>query len=392
MIAAADRLAFLLLLLLTFTIPWEKSLVIPGIGTVARLAGSLALVGGVIAATLRRHVRPPNLALGVAAVFVLWSVASRLWSLNVDATVARSLTLLQLLLMAYLVWDLCRSMSQVRLLAGAYVAGAVVASVATVIRYLGREQTYYRRYAAAGFDPNDLGLTLALALPLALWLALRPGAMEWVWRCAALVCAAAVLLTASRTALLCAGTALIAAPVFWPHPHVRARIANFVLVLAFVAGAVALAPKESRERIATIGTEVRTGTLHKRTTIWKAGIQAWKPVKLLGVGAGAYPKAVEPLIGVPGVEGHEYVAHNTFLSVLVETGAVGALLYGSMLAVLLVFAAVQRPPERALWLTVLVVWAIGVTSLTWEHRKAAWILFSMLMAAWSRSFRTAELA
>jgi O-antigen ligase len=390
--AVTDRLAFWLLLLLTFTIPWEKSLVIPDIGTVARLAGSLALVGGVLAATLRRQVRPPNLALAAAASFVLWSAATRMWSANADATMTRSLTLLQLFLMAYLVWDSSRSMQHVRWLSAAYAAGAVVASAGTILRYFTGEQTYYRRYAAAGFDPNDLGLTVALAIPLALSLALRAGRLRWLWYLAATLCGAAVLLTASRTALVCAGTAFAVVPLLWPHPSGKSRAASFVLLLLFVAGAVGLAPKESRQRIATIGTEVRGGNLHNRTTIWKAGIQAWKSRKFTGVGAGAFPKAVEPLIGVPGVPGHEYVAHNTFLSVLVETGLAGFAIYAAMLLILVVFAIVQPQPERALWLTVLLVWAIGVSMLTWEHRKAAWILFSLIIAAWSRAFRPAESA
>ncbi|MDZ4802824.1 MAG: O-antigen ligase family protein [Bryobacteraceae bacterium] len=384
---AADRVAFALLALLVFSIPWEKSLVAPGIGTVSRVLGSIALVGGVVAATLRRQVRLPNFALTLAGVFVLWSAATWFWSYYPEATVARSLTLLQLFLMAWLVWDLCRSAWQQRVLVGAFVLGAAVASLGTFARYAMSQQTYYKRYAAAGFDPNDLGLTVALAIPLALWLALRPGRMAWLWRVLVVVCCGAVLLTASRTAMVCAMAAFAVVPLAWRESTPQARWSGVGLLLLLIAGAVGLAPKESRQRLATIRTEVTTGTLHNRTTIWKAGVQAWKLRRLTGVGAGAYPKAVEPLIGVPGVAGHEYVAHNTFLSVLVETGVIGFVLFSAFVGVLLVFALIQRAPERALWLTVMLVWAIGVSTLTWEHRKAAWVLFALLMTGWSRAFR-----
>ena len=55
----------------------------------------------------------------------------------------------------------------------AYLGGAVVSAAATIVRYSLNQQTYWRRYAAPGFEPNDLGLTLALAIPMALYLALR---------------------------------------------------------------------------------------------------------------------------------------------------------------------------------------------------------------------------
>ena len=85
----------------------------------------------------------------------------------------------------------------------AYVAGAAVASVLTILRFAQGLQTYYRRYAATGFEPNDLGLTVALSIPLALYLALRGrGPLRWVWRGAVALAIAAILLSASRTALV----------------------------------------------------------------------------------------------------------------------------------------------------------------------------------------------
>jgi hypothetical protein len=48
------------------------------------------------------------------------------------------------------------------------------------------------------------------------------------------------------------------------------------------------------------------------------------------------------------------------------------------------------PWERALWLTSLLVWVVGVSTLTWEHRKPTWLLFALIMAGWAQAFYPGE--
>jgi hypothetical protein len=74
------------------------------------------------------------------------------------------------------------------------------------------------------------------------------------------------------------------------------------------------------------------------------------------------------------------IAHNTFISVLVELGVFGALLLFAVLAG--VFYAVYRMKylERRFWLALLMTWVIGVCSVTWENRKVTWLLFGLVAA------------
>mgnify|MGYP001591776595 CR=1 FL=1 len=146
------------------------------------------------------------------------------------------------------------------------------------------------------------------------------------------------------------------------------------------------APAPARNRLATISSELTRGTLHNRTLIWKAGLKVLKSRPVVGVGVGAYPEAVRPALGTPGVPGHQYVAHNSFLSVLVEGGLIGFGLYGLLLGTLAVFIWTMRATERALWSVVLAVWVVGVSTLTWEHYKPSWLLMALIMTEWARFY------
>jgi len=77
----------------------------------------------------------------------------------------------------------------------------------------------------------------------------------------------------------------------------------------------------------------------------------------------------------------ELVAHNTFISVLVEQGVIGLALFLGILLVLILSACHFPVLDRAFWLSVLLTWGIGVCSLTWEDRKPSWFLFGVLVAA-----------
>jgi O-antigen ligase len=386
-----ERAAWWLLCLFVFSIPWEKSLWLAGIGTVSRLLGGVALTAGIVAAIRRKWVRPPNLALVLAAAFVLWVGATYFWSLAPVATAARAWTFLQLLAMVWLIWDLCLEPGRPVQLMEAYVGGAVLVSAATLIRYAQNHQTYYRRYAAAGFDPNDLALTVALSIPLSLYLALVvPGAKPWIYRAAVLAAIAAILLAASRTALIAAFVAFSFSIFTWRRSDGAQKIASAALLGLLALGTFGLAPSASRERLASLPSELTQGTLHNRTRIWKTGLKVLKRHPVVGVGAGAYPEAVRPWLGRPALAGHEYVAHNTFLSVLVECGLIGFGLFAAMLGVLALFVWMMRPAERGLWPVMLAVWAIGVSTLTWEHRKPGWLIFALIMTQWAPAFRQPE--
>lgn len=377
------------LCLFVFSIPWEKSIQIPGTATLSHLFGILAFTAAAVVAFRRGSVRRPNLVLALAVIFVAWASLTWMWSVDRASTVKRASTLLELLAMAWLIWDSCLDRVRQRQLMQAYTWGAVAASASAYFRYFTDQQTYWRRYAAAGFDPNDFGLILALSIPLALYLAMSPGRWRWAYRLAVVAVMGAILLTASRMAMVTTFVAFVFPLWTWRAADKSQRISSFVLLAIMALGVFRFAPAPARERLATITAEITKGTLHNRTTIWKTGLKVLRHHPVLGIGAGAYPEAVKPWLGTPGVPGHFYVAHNTFLSVLVECGAVGFLFYGLMLGVAALCVWTLQPDERALWVVMLVVWGIGVSTLTWEQYKPSWLILALIMTEWSLPWRQA---
>ena len=380
-------IAWPLLCLFVFTIPWEKSIFVAGLGTITRVLGLALFAAGAAAAVWRRSVRFPNLALVLATAFTCWASLSYFWSVEPADSALRVRTFVQLLAMLWLVWDLCRTPGQQRTLIQAYVAGSMVSSVWTIVRYSENLQTYYRRYAAAGFEPNDMALTLALVIPLAMYLALDGHPLaRWLYRIAAALAISALLLTASRTGLVVCTVAFVFAVWTWRKSSLEQKLANLALLVILVSGTGHFAPPTSRARLATLPAEATTGTLHQRTQIWAAGLKIIQDHPLLGVGIGGYPEGARPYLASVGLPNAHYVAHNTYLSVLAECGLIGFAIYALWLLVQAVYVWALPFAERALWSVTLAVWAVGGLALSWEHRKPGWLFLGLVMTAWVRSF------
>ncbi|MGA2721734.1 MAG: O-antigen ligase family protein [Bryobacteraceae bacterium] len=389
--AGLERTGWALAWLLVFSLPLEKSVVVFDIGSISRTFGLAAFAVTLALAIWTRRVRRPNAALLAAAAYVAWCVLTVVWSISRPASVARAATMAQLLGMLWVVWECCRTRRAQTWLLRAYVAGASAASLLTVARYTLGQQTYYNRYAAPGFDPNDMGVTLALAIPMCLHMAASSrGRAAWAVRVAAALIMAGLLLTGSRTALAAACVAFLYSALTWRAAGTAQRATGAALALLLILGTFRLAPQTSRQRLATLPEEAFTGTFHGRTRIWKTGLRVLESNWAQGVGIAAFPEAVKPWLGTSPIPGMPYTAHNTFLSVLVETGVPGALLFGLLLVTVALFAWMLGPSERALWFTVLAVWVAGVSTLTWEQRKPTWLIFGLISTAWATAFVPGE--
>src|ERR1051326_3867725 len=373
------RLAFALLWLFVFSMPIEKSIEIPGLGTITKVVGLLAMASGLIAVVYEGRLRLPSPIHIILGIFVCWSALTLVWSLSPETTEAQIVTSVQLWCLLWLVWQLCSDEKHVLSLMEAYVFGTIVPAVQVAQRFLIGAQAGYNRFSIERFDPNDLALTLALSLPMSYYLTLRLNATrKWICRVQIMAAMAAIFLTGSRGGTLAMATGL--SIVVWTFPALSRRdrmTTGTVFALAAVL-AISFVPATSWKRLATLGSEVSEGTLNGRTTIWKAGWEAFTNAPFEGIGAGSYPETTVEVLGRPW--GFVPVAHNSFLSILVETGLIGFAIFATAVTLAL-FSALRLPGISGwFWSTLLTAWAIGVFSLTWEYRKPTWLLFGLLTA------------
>jgi O-antigen ligase len=265
------------------------------------------------------------------------------------------------------------------LLAGlqAYVLGAYTAVFGAVLNYLGSNAFYSNmdRYSLGNTNPDGYGFIVALGIPLACYLAASPE-MPRVFRFlnygyipAAFL---GIALSGTRTASVGAAVGLLYGLATLTSLRLFTRFAVVVLLAAALFVLLPIVqPLTSFQRLGTTPTEVTEGDLSGRIGQWEQGLRAFMDHPVLGVGTDQY-RTVNTL---------SKVAHNSYLSVLVELGIIGFVLFATILWI--VVGQARRLPrwDRNFWMTVLSVWAIGASTLTWEHRKTTWLFLTFVVAA-----------
>src|SRR3984893_16080597 len=131
-----------------------------------------------------------------------------------EGTVVQVFSYVQLFAMVWLIWELsARARDQMRLMQ-AYVFGTFVSGVDTIYLFLSHQESVYQRYAGARLDANDLGLMMALSIPISYYLLIQSkGLMAWVYRLQLVLAGMTVLLTASRGATLARLVAFVITPL-----------------------------------------------------------------------------------------------------------------------------------------------------------------------------------
>lgn len=371
---SVDRIAFVALWAFVFVVPWELFYQFPGFGTMGRLVGVAALGMGVLAVALRGAPRRPLVAHMLMIAFMLWSGLTLWWTVDPEATHTRLWTYVQLGVMVLLIWELSPSLQRQMSLLQAYVFGAYVSALGTILNYLSGTTVAAGRFAASGFNPNELGFTLVLAMPMAWHLALtgRRAALVWLNRLYIPIGMAAVLLTASRGAFIPAIVALLIIPWTLGRYQLRTKLGIALLLVASLMFLNSFVPETTWERLGRTTEEIEEGSFSHRGEIWKAGFHVFLRHPVRGVGAGGFNAAVEPILG------DDRSPHQTFLSILVGQGAIGLALFLAMAASLLL--AVRRLPElyRKFWIIVALTLLVGLQARTWDYRKQLWVVFGVL--------------
>ncbi|HET6578843.1 MAG TPA: O-antigen ligase family protein [Gemmatimonadales bacterium] len=369
-------LAYAALWIFVFALPWEAILVIvPGIGVLSKATGALALGAALGMAVIKGRFRRWHAFHVAGLLFVIWLVVLVFLFHFGERMPSTFFTFVQLFVVLWIIWELAPSWDRQVGLLTAYVLGAHVAALGTIMAYL-RAAGTMNRYVVGGLDANDLAMTLALAVPMAWYLGMAHGRplLRWVCRGYLATGLFAIGLTGSRGGMLATVVALLIVPVTMLRLSSGRRAAAIAMLVLAGTLAVAYIPERIVQRLATTTDQVEEGRLSGRGKIWKAGLIAFTRKPVAGFGPGGFRSAVQPYLG-----SSTQVAHNSYLSVLVEEGLVGFVLYATMVGS--VWLAVLKLPtlERRFALVLLATLAVAMLPLTWEDRKVVWFVLAALL-------------
>jgi O-antigen ligase len=370
------RIAWVLLLAFSFTIPWEYSLDLGApLGNIARIAGLVLLLAFVPAVLQAGRMRTPGRVQWLVLALFLWFCSSYFWTIDPPATLERIRGYAQVMMTVLLVWELTESPEDLRDLMRTFVAGSWILAALTIANFASPDSANQVRFAAEGQDPNDVARFLDLGFPMAALLLNNES--RWWGKALAFgyipLGLAGVLLTASRAGFLAAAVAIAGCGFLLLRRHPRAVPGGLFALPVPAVIFLLSAPHATIARIATIPEQLTSGDLNQRFNIWTAGWQAFAHAPLFGSGAGSFVAAAR----VAQID----TAHNTALSLAVEGGLVALALALGIVIAAAHCTFLTRGPARIGFGTLLLVWAVTSLAATVEGNRSTWFLLALVSVA-----------
>jgi hypothetical protein len=301
----------------------------PG-GTLTKMLGVLATLFVLIYAVRSRRLTRPPLAVWLWLGYMLWTMASLMWTADQTEGMIVGQTMAALIVMfaAFAVAPIDEA--QLRTVCGCVVAGGVAASayglwvMQHVPALIGNDGAVRRVAISANgmtIDPNHFAnaLLFPLALSLVALVHARSPRAVFVYAIASVLLIAGIAVSLSREAVI--ASVLIALVLLW---FSRRRVLGVALGLPIVAAILAAVPAigtRMSEAFATGGAG--------RMSIWQVGIAAWKAHPIIGWGEGgsfdAYDRYYLRVYQAYNA-GWSRPPHNSALTALVDLGVIGLLL------------------------------------------------------------------
>ena len=257
----------------------------------------------------------------------------------------------------------------------AYVLGNIAGSGIIIYNYLnGIESPYYNRYGIKNIETDQLSVLLAIAMPMAAYLSTRH--KHWLLKLFNIMAMPlifyAIFLTGTRTGSIVGMLGIF----YWVFANRKASVmikAGIVIFFVMaIIGILSFAPKASVDRILSAGKSISSGTLNYRTVIWSGTLEQWKEDPITGVGIGGLGYGLS----------HEHIsyrsAHNTYLELLAENGAVGLMIYLLMYTALIYYLLQTKLDDKSFLLSLLMTVIISQLTLHTHANKETVFVFSII--------------
>ena len=386
------NLPFYILCVFVAFLPWEMVGELGEFPTVARLIGLLLLITGLFAVASRSRIRRLPLTFGVMVLYLLWSILSISWAIDLPTALPNIVTVVAMLTFVWLIWEFAPTLDRQLCLMQFFVYGLISSVTAQMILFRsmgggGALQDENMRYAGGGHDTNYYAELLSVGTLFCVILMFhsrgKGGKMLQYWLFLP-VLGMSILLTGSRTgfiALVVAGLSILLI--------LRSGGMGKMVMFLVVAGAIAvLGLRLTPEALMTRMTEENGLSEEKlgiRSLIWEAAIKSIQKRPFLGAGSNCVATAIEE------TGPKRMVSHNLFLTVWVELGVVGLAIQLLLLFLLLREILSMPKTEREIWLAIMLTWGLFIMSSGSPTAKINWFLFAMVLAQ-AATFRERALA
>ncbi len=374
------------------SMPLSESLPdVPIASSLTALLGGLTLAGyiaqRVFGPRTERDVNWPGSSpvVVLAVVFLFWVGITDPDAAFANASRSWMFTLFQLLSLLWLAGQLLREPHQHNLVMWAFGLAAVVSAV-VVLQQATTSEKALLDLRAGGLTggANTVARYFVVALVFFSYLlgAYRRTAVRLVIAACMTLLAISTVYTVSRTGLVLLAVAGGLKLILGESGVQRIAKAVAIMLLAFtVIGVV----DTNGELFRIIGDTPQaigagTGTVGLRYELWQAGLRMWIDYPIAGVGIGEFQThLLDYTTGRFAWRGVAVGAHNSYIAVLAETGAVGLVLFLGMIASALwsLWRAARRKDDfsglAATWLIVLVVMLVGGLSKHDQYEKLLWL-------------------
>lgn len=311
-------------------------------------------------------------------VITLWSwiILSVAWTTNIQEGLAMAPRIFQIMLLPFLFTIIISAKNSVLLAYKSYVFGTIVAASIIIYNFInGIESPYYGRYTIANTETDSMSIILALAVPIAAYLASVSTIflMKAAYTISIPMIIFAIFLTGTRTGSIVAIIGVLYLLFTHRSASFKVKMAIAVVFIISIVSVLSFAPKASVDRVFSAGKSLQSGDLNYRTVVWGASLEQWKRSPVIGTGLG----------GLGDVLSREHVnynaAHNTHIHILVENGIIGLFIY-LLLELSILLVILQTPyPDKVFLLTLFSAVVLSQLTLHTHIFKETWFALTMIV-------------
>lgn len=373
-----NRLAYAALWIYAFTVPIDGMIDFgEPIGSIARLTGLNALLWSLLAIAERGMLRPFESFHGWFMGFIYFSMASLLWTADAFETMRSFKTYPQTAGVVWIAWQIATTPEQVVRLCEAVVVGCYIPAAAVLYAYFSGHVMRLQegeRFTAEGWNPNDLALMLCAGVILAFFVFSQERPIYKKVMCIVflVVGPTAILMTGSRGGAAALSVAITPIVIFVLRKskgyQSTLRLWMPLVVAAAVLLVVQVVPNEVLSRIASIPEQIKAKDIGDRYLLWIAGIETFASNWLVGVGSGGFMRAA----------GLSQVVHNTYISVLAETGILGGGCFFAMLWSIRKRVNKVANAQKTVIFCIFGTWLVGAIVATLEMTRLTWMTFALV--------------